>query len=645
MTARDVAARIAYAALFVFAVPALLALWARAAEPLVPLPPWHAPSLGLAVLGAGLALVAWSMVELRVRGGGLPMNAFPPSRLVRSGPYRWIGHPIYVGFATACFGASIATGSAAGLWLVSPVASLACAALVWGYERRDLEERFGRDALRKPFLSLPPPGPGRPTAGEAAAIVATVLVPWLILYEAVHALGAPPDAFSTRLAFENAVPVLPWTYAIYASAYLVVPLAPFLARDRATARRFAIAGILATAGITLFYLCVPAVTPFVPFVARSLFGRWLAAEQAFEGNAVAALPAFHVVWAILAAEAIASGRRRMRPWVGAWTVAVALSCVTTGMHGVVDVAAAIPAVLLVRRGAATWMRWRAAAERIANSWREWRIGRVRVINHGLYAGLGAGAGVGIVAAFAGAENLVAVAIVAVAGLLGAGLWAQWVEGSPLLLRPFGYYGGVVGAAALTLLLEAVRHRNPLPLLAAFAVGGPWIQAVGRLRCLVQGCCHGFPCAPHVGIRYRHPRSRVVRLAGWKDVPLHATPVYSILANVATGCLLLRLAILGAAPGVVAGLYFVLNGLARFVEEGYRGEPQTRAMWGLRLYQWLAVLSVVAGAWITTIRSPGFPETSPPAGAAAAFAVAFGAIVALAMGVDWPDSERRFSRLA
>ena len=36
---------------------------------------------------------------------------------------------------------------------------------------------------------------------------------------------------------------------------------------------------------------------------------------------------------------------------------------------------------------------------------------------------------------------------------------------------------------------------------------------------------------------------------------------------------------------------------------------------------------------------------PSAGATTAFAVAYGAIVALAMGVDWPESERRFSRLA
>ena len=36
------------------------------------------------------------------------------------------------------------------------------------------------------------------------------------------------------------------------------------------------------------------------------------------------------------------------------------------------------------------------------------------------------------------------AVVCRAVLVGAGVWAQLVEGSPALLRPFGYYGGVVG---------------------------------------------------------------------------------------------------------------------------------------------------------------------------------------------------------
>ena len=122
-----------------------------------------------------------------------------------------------------------------------------------------------------------------------------------------------------------------------------------------------------------------------------------------------------------------------------------------------------------------------------------------------------------------------------------------------------------------------------------------MQAIGRLRCLVQGCCHGREAAPKVGIRYTHPRSRVTRLSPLGGVPVHPTPVYSMLANLVIGPILVRLWMLRAPLAFVVGMYFLLSGLARFVEEHYRGEPQTPSYGGLRVYQWLAIAWGVAGA--------------------------------------------------
>ncbi len=41
-------------------------------------------------------------------------------------------------------------------------------------------------------------------------------------------------------------------------------------------------------------------------------------------------------------------------------------------------------------------------------------------------------------------------------------------------------------------------------------------------------------------------------------------------------------------------------LHRFVEEGYRDEPQTAIIAGLRLYQWIAIALTIAGALITAV---------------------------------------------
>ncbi len=453
--------RVLYGALFVVVLPLALALWAHATAGAVTLPALHSLPIGAALATLGIALWLWSVRELWVRGHGLPMNAYPPQRRVTTGPYAIFTHPIYVGATVMSFGIAVATCSASGLWLVTPVLVLGMVALVAGYERSDLERR----------------------------------------------LGAPPRP---------------------------------------------------------------------PLVSRML-------------------------WAPLAT---------LFRLVGA---------------------------------KAAWGALRAGAEWMANSWHEWRLGPVRIINHGAYAGLAGGVGYAMIAWAAGPQPRWAVAVLTTTALVGAGIWAQLLESSSGLLRPFGYYGSVLGGAVGAALAGSLGAPWPA-LLAALAVAAPWIQAIGRLRCLVQGCCHGAPAKPNVGIVYRHPRSRVSYLADLAGRPLHPTPLYSILGNVVLGVLLLRVSSLGATTTLTIGIYLIGSGLARFVEEAYRAEPQTAIVGGLHIYQWLAAGSVVAGAIVTCVPGAPMPAAEMPQGTVMG-AVLFGLITGAAMGVDAPGSNWRFSRLA
>ncbi len=133
---------------------------------------------------------------------------------------------------------------------------------------------------------------------------------------------------------------------------------------------------------------------------------------------------------------------------------------------------------------------------------------------------------------------------------------------------------------------------------------------------------------------------------FRGVSLHPTPLYSILANGVIIVILVRLWAVGAALGVVVGVYLILNGVARFAEEAYRGEPQTIVVWGLRIYQWAAVVSVLAGVGMTML--PAAPVallrfTGDLRVLTAS--VLSGMIAGIAMGVDFPHSNRRFARLA
>jgi protein-S-isoprenylcysteine O-methyltransferase Ste14 len=631
-----------YGSAWAVAAPLLLVAWAAATADVVPLSTIHAPAAGSALALAGIALMGMGMHALAVHGGGLPMNAYPPPRFVAAGVYAWTGHPIYVGFVTLAFGVSIASGSASGLWLVTPVAALALAALVLGYERHDLRRRFGQ--RRRARIALPTARPGRPTAAEQVSVYLLVLLPWLLAYEALHLIGAPRDAIPSHLPFERAWPVIEWTEIIYASAYAMILATPLIVRSRPALRRFAVTGLLATAIVTFIYVLVPLVAPPRPFEPATLAGRLLAFERSMS-NTVAAFPAFHVIWPLIAMEAWHANGRRWGRVAAVWTVLIAASCITTGMHSLADVVAAFAIFPLLSRAPAAWELLRRLSERIANSWREWRIGSVRIINHGFYTAAGGAVGTWIAAVVAGPGLVTIVIAIALVSLLFSALWAQFIEGSPVLLRPLGFYGGIAGGlAAMGVLL--VLGIAVEPLLLGFALAMPWVQAAGRLRCLVQGCCHGGPAPRAVGIRYGHSRSRVTQIAGLAGTPIHPTPLYSLLANVATGLLLFRLQSLGASVGIIAGLYFVLNGLARFVEESYRAEPQTPIVGGLRLYQWIAALSMLVGIGFTTTARAALPAAGSPLHLLPLLAALLVGTIALVMtGLDFPESNRRFSRLA
>jgi len=634
------AAKLLYGLLFAVVLPALLVNWAARTRDVVPLREIHSLPWGLAAAGTGALLMVLGMASLWRLGGGLPMNAFPPPRYVSGGVYRVFSHPIYVGFAFLCVGISIAEASASGLWLVSPVAILASAALVLGYELPDMQARFG-EAFPKQRL-LPADAETRPTLLERGRCYLTVLLPWLLLYEAVVALGIPMDAKIAYLPFERQLPVLPWTEIVYASVYPIVVLVPLIVRTRHDLRWFSSRGLFAMIIVFPLYLAVPLIAPPHPFVAHSALGLLLNFDRAHDG-AVAAFPSYHVIWAFLAAEVM--GRNRWQRWLWrVWAILVSASCLTVGTHALVDVLAAFLVVWIVVRMETVWSFLRTTAETIANSWSEWRIGPLRIINHGAYAASGVFIGILIIDTLLGpGQSAIPISIYA-GGTVGAALWAQWIEGSPALLRPLGFYGGMIGTMIGGILAALLLGTNVWVVLAALVVAAPWIQGLGRLRCLVQGCCHGRPADDRVGIRYVHARSRVCRMASLRNVPIHATPLYSLLWNVFVALIIARLYFLHSTTAMVAGVYLILSGLGRFVEEAYRGEPQTRIIGGLRLYQWMAILSVVSGACITAVTTAPVTLSPEPHASSIWVAAACGVLAGLVTGVDFPESNRRFARL-
>jgi protein-S-isoprenylcysteine O-methyltransferase Ste14 len=633
--------KLLYGALFICILPALLILWTIKTEPAVSLPAIHSVSWGVTVALLGLLVMLTGMWALWRIGGGLPMNAYPPPRYVDRGIYGFVSHPIYIGFVLICGGAAVATGSASGLWLTTPVVAMACGALVLGYERLDMRKRFSGVELHNRFLPADDCLP--PSNQDRIRCFLIVFLPWCVFYEAVVHLGVPRDAVVANRPFDFRLPVWQWTEVLYVSVYPIVLLVPFVISTRSALRRFCLRALVSMAIVFPIFLCIPLVSPPRLFVATSFWGNLLHWEQTVD-SAAAAFPSYHVIWAFLAAGALGSkGRWQALVW-SLWAMLVSISCITTGMHALIDVAAGLVLTAFLFHLEEFWFHLRKVSERIANSWKEWWIGPVRIIDHGAFAAAGVFAGILIIETCLGPEKKVIPLAIFAGGTIVAAFWAQVIEGSPALLRPLGFYGGLLGATVGAILAAAWTHTNIWLALSALCVAAPWIQGLGRLRCLVQGCCHGSPTIPEIGIRYSHPRSRVSRIPALRDVPIHATPLYSLLWNGLIALAVGRLYLLCANAAMIAGIYLMLSGLGRFVEEAYRGEPQTPILQRLRLYQWIALMTVVAGAILTTCT--GAPVPVRPQFDSSALPVAL--ICALAAwfvtGVDFPESNRRFARL-
>lgn len=635
-------AKIAFGSLFCIVVPAVMVALSlaldRALQVPVPFPWW----IGVMPLVAGLGLVAGGLITIRTHAGVWPMNAFPPERRVEKGLYALLPHPIYLGFGMAAFGAAVWAQSGAGLSVVWPLSVLATLALYWGYERQDLDRRFGGAA--RAAIRLPNTAPEPPTGWQRLAVYLFVLLPWAVGYELLARAPVSQAVFTATLDAEHALPVIDIFILPYLAAYPWAVLAPLLAGRAHDLRQFAVAGILATAIGFLLYLCVPVDSPFRTPDGEGTLSRLILLQQGLDST-LTSFPAFHVIWPLLAGHVYAA---RWASWrtairVAVWTMIA--SCWLTGMHSVLDILCGLIVYRLVRSPEDLWRAVCRLAEKSANSWREWRFGRVRLINHGIYGGLGAAIGFLVAAGLAGPDMVVRIAAVFLAGLAGAGLWERlWIPTSRLH-RPFGYFGGLFGCAVACMYFVLTDSGNGWPLAAAICVAAPGVQMLGRIRCLVQGCCHGRPVTGVTGIRYWRPQSRVTSMSDLKGRMLHPTPVYSLLANVVCALVLFRLAWEQAPCGLICGMYLTLMGLARFAEEAWRGEPETPVYGRLRLYQWFAMTSALAGLVVIALPSPGFvPNFDPWTVPGIVGALGVGLVVLIALGVDVPKSARPFSQL-
>ena len=143
-----------------------------------------------------------------------------------------------------------------------------------------------------------------------------------------------------------------------------------------------------------------------------------------------------------------------------------------------------------------------------------------------------------------------------------------------LFRSAGvFYGGLI-AAVVVALWYLWRHRMPMwTVTDVFAPGIALGHIVGRLGCLLAGCCFGRPADVPWAITFHNDFAH--QTAGTTlGVPLHPTQLYEAGAELLILVVLLLTEKKGRPyPGRTFWSYMLFYGISRFVIEFYRGDSR------------------------------------------------------------------------
>jgi phosphatidylglycerol:prolipoprotein diacylglycerol transferase len=212
-------------------------------------------------------------------------------------------------------------------------------------------------------------------------------------------------------------------------------------------------------------------------------------------------------------------------------------------------------------------------------------------------------------------------LIIIAALLGAKLMLVVVDfdvyrQSPrellTLVRAGGvFYGGLIAAVAAAFWF---MRRRKMPVWTTTDVFAPAIalgHAVGRLGCLMAGCCYGRPTSVPWAVTFTDPLA-ATNVGTPLHTPLHPTQIYESAAEFLILGFLLVFERRGKPfPGRTFWSYMLLYAVSRFVIEFYRGD--NRGMLGAFSTSQvisLALLPVSVVMLVRLSRRPG--EQAAPA---------------------------------
>ncbi len=153
---------------------------------------------------------------------------------------------------------------------------------------------------------------------------------------------------------------------------------------------------------------------------------------------------------------------------------------------------------------------------------------------------------------------------------------------------FVWYGGALLGALCSALFVRFWVKEPLGRwLDLFAPVAALGYAIGRVACVLTGCCYG----------------RVFSWAG--ELDRHPTQSYAVAweLGVLAVLLLLERRVWLRRPGQLFWLWLCLHACGRLMMESFRDDPRGPALLGLSISSWISLALLVAAVVVGFVRRP------------------------------------------
>jgi hypothetical protein len=630
-----------YRIFFLILIPVLILIWSKFTSKLIhiPLPKNLIWSYGLLIVG--FCFLTTSFLCFRSTEKELSVTESQEKNHIKKGIYTFIKYPYCAGTVFICYGLTVFLNLSSGFWLVSPLYTLMVATFIIGIENESLSVKYDYHNY-KPYLSLPQFLDESPTFKDRLITYILAYIPFRIIYEAFIFAGPPSDSVCTNFLFESHWLVNEPSVILYELLYPLALLIPVIIKTKKRLRSFIFDIWFVTIISGLFFFIFPFFVEQRSFIPETFLGKLLLFDRSLDGEA-GALPSFHVIWAFLAARYFTLSFKKLG-WI--WyllAILISISCITTANHSLLDVIAGFMTFLIIIYRIRIWNFIRLLSEYIGQSCSEWRWGQIRLINVGFYAGFAGFVGTIFAGFLLSSKHLFEFFIIGIFYITGACTVAQFIKDSPKFQRHFSYYGGVVGVIIGIALNSVLFSSNFYLLIGVSAMIAPWIQAIGSLYGLAKGSCYGKSSEDWLGVRYKHARPAANRTSRFNGINLHPIRLYSIGINIIVGLILIRFFNLEMSATFITGIFLILTGLGRFVEESFCKKTKVPCWAGVSTIKWMTLISVLLGIVFTTLPSVKMATFNLDV-ESYIWAISLAVLATVAYGIDFPLLNWRFARL-